>query len=322
MSGTARLRTDHWEDVPASWHVSLVDTKGTDSSADNDTVRVGPDRAYTFELEAPSDAQTKRLRSGERAQEPKRPDAPVRVRSLTEAASGPTAKASSPNAERTSDRFALRIDIDRPLPVARTKAVAEKRGVTLRWTTTSAAPDAEFHIGHKRLPGKTKKTSALPREWDEIASLSGKEASTGGVNYRYRTDELRYGMHAFRLRVIDSEGTTTVSEPVSTPVRLKKAFSIAPPYPNPASQAATLPTTVQNRQRVPARTTVEPTISTRGLSSGAYFLRVRGESFVETRRPTVTRYRPERNPICRRRDSARPIIRTRFRFRARAGFSW
>lgn len=90
--------------------------------------------------------------------------------------------------------------------------------------------------------------------WSELGSVAAAdsvEADTSrGAAYRFRAEDLSVGIHQFRLRV-EAEGAKRLftSRAVSAEIRLTEA----------------------------------------GLSSGTYFVRVRGEAFAETRRLTVVR---------------------------------
>jgi hypothetical protein len=139
--------------------------------------------------------------------------------------------------------------------------------------------------------------------------VEGGRTTTEAQSYRYATDPLGYGRHVFRLKQVDTDGTETATDPVTVQVRLRDAYAVEAPYPNPARQTATLPVTVRDRQEVTVRVfdvlgrrvqtvtdqriqgqnTRRISLPVQQLSSGTYFVRVEGEDFTVTRRLMVVR---------------------------------
>jgi hypothetical protein len=100
------------------------------------------------------------------------------------------------------------------------------------------------------------------------------------------------------------------SRPVSAEIRLKEAYEVTT-YPNPVRTQTTVEVAVKERQPVsvsvydvlgrkvttlhdgplPAQNARQLTLdaSEAGLSSGTYFVRVRGKAFADTHRLTVVR---------------------------------
>lgn len=112
-----------------------------------------------------------------------------------------------------------------------------------------------------------------------------------------------------KLTQVDTDGTETTTETVDVQIRLTEAHAVETPYPNPVRQQATLPVTVRERQPVtvklydmlgrqvrtvhdhplPGQKTKHIALPVADLSSGTYFVRVRGKTFTTTRRMTVVR---------------------------------
>lgn len=181
-----------------------------------------------------------------------------------------------------------------------------ERAAQLRWATTRALGERGFVVQHR-----ADSTAA----WTEIGRVATSDSvatdTSRGATYRFQAENLSVGTHQFRLRV-QTEGAKNAisSRTVSAQVRLNEAYEVTT-YPNPVQSQATIELAVRERQNVTVAvydvlgrrvTTLHdgplPVQETRrfrlnasesGLSSGAYFVRVRGEGFAETKRLSVVR---------------------------------
>jgi len=187
-----------------------------------------------------------------------------------------------------------------PLPVEFVGFRAERSGssVQLIWDVASETNNAGFEVQLRRpdAPG-----------WTRLTFVQGAGTTTKPTSYRYETDELKYGTHAFRIRQVDQSGSSLLSDSVKVEIPLNRSYDISSTYPNPAVSSTSLDVAVGKRQNVkvelydvlgrrletvfdqlmtPNRTEVVR-VKTDGLASGSYFLRIRGESFATTRRLTV-----------------------------------
>lgn len=189
-----------------------------------------------------------------------------------------------------------------PVELAEFTASLAGRGAQLQWQTFFETNNAGFAIEHRR-------KATGPSEWTKVGFVEGAGTTTQPQSYRFTVEELNYGTHTFRLRQVDTDGTTSVHAPETVKLRLNDRFEVSALYPNPAQKGATLDVTVQERQPVAVevydvqgrriRTVHQRTLAgqqtrrirvpTEGLSSSLYFLRVKGRDFVETRRLTVVR---------------------------------
>jgi hypothetical protein len=111
------------------------------------------------------------------------------------------------------------------------------------------------------------------------------------------------------LSQVDSDGTVTRLETVDVEVSLQTPFDVSKPYPNPFRGRATMDVTVREAQEVTvdvynvlgqrvrtlyrgqieANDTKQLQLNGRRLSSGLYFVRVRGEDFSVHRRAMLVR---------------------------------
>jgi len=185
---------------------------------------------------------------------------------------------------------------------------ARKQGAetaVLRWKALGKTPPS-FVVQHRR---------DSTTEWSRLGTVSASDSvatdTSRGSTYRFRAEDLSAGTHQFRLRGTATETTRPfTSRKVSAEIRLRETYDMTT-YPNPVRNRATVELAVRRTQNVTVAvydvlgrhvTTLHegslPAQETRrfrlyatqaGLSSGTYFVRVRGEAFVSTRRLTVVR---------------------------------
>jgi hypothetical protein len=186
-----------------------------------------------------------------------------------------------------------------PVELARFTAEADAATARLTWTTASETNNAGFEVQHRR----------GTQDWAQIGFVDGAGTTTEATTYRFETGVLEPGAHAFRLRQIDADGTASLSQEKTLQVVTAQSVVLRGPNPLRAGQSTRLRVTAQTRQSVEAalfnvlgqqvrvlhRGSVAPgrpldaRLSTDGLASGLYFVRVSGESFQSTRQFTVVR---------------------------------
>jgi hypothetical protein len=210
---------------------------------------------------------------------------------------------------RAISRFRLRVDPSSPLPVELAQWDAQTNGndVVLSWTTASETNNAGFVVQHQRVAGAD--TTLDPDKWTDVTFVAGGGTRTVPTSYRYTTSGLQVGTHAFRLRQVDTDGSTTPTRSVQVAVNLAEAYQVSAPHPNPARSAATLKVAVRDNQevsvevydvlgrrvarvfddRIEAQQVQRIRIPTDRWASGAYFVRVEGADFREMRRLTIVR---------------------------------
>ena len=204
---------------------------------------------------------------------------------------------------------------DAPLPVELAGLDATQSGgqaVTLTWTTATEQGNAGFRVQHRRVEAGEEAKGSGETSWQKVGYVESKTeggTSTGALSYRFTAEDLSVGSHQFRLKQVDTDGTTHVHEPVSIEVDMQRAARLSAPAPNPVRRTARLQFAVREAQPVTIavynvlgqkveklydaraaaqeRTTV--TLSARGLASGVYFVRMQAPSATKTRRVTVAR---------------------------------
>lgn len=307
--GTVQVQANEWIGVPSSWNVVLVDQKSGETTA----LTSASANAHTFKTT--DSAKNKDGASGSSKQEApalKGPsDGPVPIQALAEV---PTPEDSSgAKAEGSSARFLLRIE--RPSTDGTTIALqgglsasVSDRSVTLQWELKSESRPSSFVVQHQRLSLEDTTEAPSPGDWRRRTSLKASASKSSG-EYSTRLKDLDYGRHLFRLRMADGKSSPQYTDPAEAQVRLGTAHEVGKTYPNPVpqNQRARLKLAVRDEQSVrvqvydilgrhvrtahrgpvPAQTEEVIEIATDRLSSGAYFLRIKGDNFLETRRMTV-----------------------------------
>ena len=190
-----------------------------------------------------------------------------------------------------------------PLPVELSSFVGRQLGngaVRLHWRTQSETNNAGFAIEQRR-DGES---------FREIGFVPGAGTTNDPQDYRYRVDDVRPGTHTFRLRQVDHDGSAAYSETAQIQVSVKNTVWMRGPSPNPVRNRARLEVAVEAPQQVvvetfdllgrrvhhvaqtlPAhqRVSLHLDVEQLQLSSGLYFVHVRGETFTATRRMAVLR---------------------------------
>jgi len=190
------------------------------------------------------------------------------------------------------------------LPVELTSfdATVDGMATILQWETASETNNAGFEIQHQG-------PQAAADEWTRVGFVEGRGTTSEVQRYSHRLQELSPGTHRFRLKQVDLDGTVTYSSSVEAVVELQGTYDLVAPYPNPFRQRATFALTVAEAQRVNVAAynqlgqhvatlhsgTLEPNTSHtfrldgERLSSGVYFIQIRGEQFSATKRAILVR---------------------------------
>lgn len=191
------------------------------------------------------------------------------------------------------------------LPVELTgfTASAAGSGVQLRWKTASETNNAGFEIQHE--VGDS--TSAAV--WEVLGFVEGAGTTGESQTYRFRASELDPGTHRFRLKQVDLDGSSHLSDVVTVDLQMEAALRLTPPSPNPVRQTATFRFGARQAELAavavydllgrkvmslyegnpPAGQTKTMRLNARRLSSGVYFLRLTAGNRSETRKLIVVK---------------------------------
>ena len=191
---------------------------------------------------------------------------------------------------------------DNPLPVemAAFSASATESGVLLEWRTASETDNAGFEVQHQG-PGAP--------AFDGVGFVEGAGTTTAPQSYQYRLSDLEPGTHRFRLQQRDTDGTTSLTDPVVVSIEAERALTLRADGPNPVRQETQLAFTVkqsghaevglynvlgQQVRQLHSRTATPGEryavdVGTTGLPTGKYFARLTGPSGTRTQQIVVVR---------------------------------
>jgi uncharacterized lipoprotein YddW (UPF0748 family) len=192
-----------------------------------------------------------------------------------------------------------------PLPVELASFDATQTrpdAVRLTWTTASETNNAGFRVQHRNGDGG----------WATLGYVESKAAggtTSDATTYQFTTEDLATGTHRFRLKQVDFDGTSTLSNTITVDVQMRQALRLSAPAPNPVTDVATVSFAVKKTtdatvtlydvlgQKVRTlydgqATGGEPhtlRIRANDLASGVYLLRLRGGNEIRTERLTIVR---------------------------------
>jgi len=187
-----------------------------------------------------------------------------------------------------------------PVEMAGFSATLEDRDAVLQWRTLSEKNNSGFAVQHKRPEGSS---------FRKVGFRDGQGTTTEETSYRYRVSDLSAGTHTFRLKQVDLDGSSTLTDAVTVEVDLDKAFRLSKVRPNPLSGPGTISLQVRETQKVTVelfdvlgrqvRTLHDGSLSAgsrhqmridgEALSNGTYLLRVEGETFSNTQKISVVK---------------------------------
>ncbi|PQJ34073.1 hypothetical protein BSZ35_05125 [Salinibacter sp. 10B] len=211
-----------------------------------------------------------------------------------------------------------------PVELARFDATTSKTdGVTLQWQTISETDNAGFDVqrrvasahGGRRIGSSVKpsRRDGLTEDqtWQTVGSVDGAGTTTEAQSYHFEDADVPYAADSltYRLKQVDTNGTTSYSDPLTVSRPSVQRVQLLGTSPNPARTQAMVRFAipkgsskhvalhlydVMGRQVRTVQTTAEPgrhtlQFTTDHLSSGVYFLRLQAGSTVRTQRLTVVR---------------------------------
>jgi hypothetical protein len=185
-----------------------------------------------------------------------------------------------------------------PVEIVSFDALRNGEHAVLRWTTASETDNSGYRVQH----------AVGNRSFTKAGWVDGAGTTTEEQTYSYSVENLSAGTHSFRLKQVDLDGTTHVSEMTTLKVEPDGAVSVQA-TPHPVRHASQIRVTTEesgpvsvalydvlgrrvetlHEGHVTAYQTEQFTVNASALATGTYFLRVRGESFAETERITVSR---------------------------------
>lgn len=190
------------------------------------------------------------------------------------------------------------------LPVSLTSfdVRVEDGGIALLWSTASEQDNYGFDVEHKE--GNDPNTP-----FTKIGFVNGNGTSIEHHEYNYWTKDLLPGLHTFRLKQLDRNGSVNTTPELEIVLPVEGAFANTSLYPNPFGQQTRFKITVAKEQRVRVslvnllgqriRVMADGVIKANeintfevagsGLPAGTYYVSIEGEFFHETLKGVVVR---------------------------------
>lgn len=183
-----------------------------------------------------------------------------------------------------------------PVELTQFSAVADAGGVRLHWETATETDNAGFEIQHITTGAFT-----------EIGFVEGQGTTLLPQTYTYHVADLAPGVHRFRLKQVDFDGTAAFSGVVEAFMEVPGDYALSDAYPNPFTDAATFTLAVARTQHVQVEVfdmqgrrvallhdgplqadTAHPFVLAAGtLPSGTYLYRATGEHFTSPSRQVM-----------------------------------
>jgi hypothetical protein len=188
-----------------------------------------------------------------------------------------------------------------PVEIAAFTATATESGALLQWRTASETGNAGFEVQH-RAPDAT--------GFEGVGFVEGAGTTTAPQSYQYRLSDLEPGTHRFRLQQRDTDGSTSLTDPVvRVSIEAERALTLRTDGPNPVRQETQLAFTVkqsghaevalynvlgQQVRQLRSRTATPGEryavdVDATGLPTGKYFARLSGPSGTRTQQVVVVR---------------------------------
>jgi hypothetical protein len=189
-----------------------------------------------------------------------------------------------------------------PLPVELASFEAARSGqkVLLAWQTASETNNAGFAVEHR-----PPEASA----YVDRGFVEGQGTTSAPQSYRFTVSDVGAGTHSFRLRQVDTDGTTTRTDPVTVTVRADRVLALETVGPNPVrtstrvafTTAASGPVDVSlfnvlgqrvqmlYDQEAEAGQRYAVEVSPDGLASGTYFVRLSAPQGTRTETLTLVK---------------------------------
>jgi hypothetical protein len=180
-----------------------------------------------------------------------------------------------------------------PVELTSFTASVDENIVTLNWITATELNNSGFDVLRQ----------AENEQWAKIAFVEGYGTTTETRNYSFVDNNLAAGQYSYRLKQIDFDGTSELSEVVNVEVINPAQYALSQNYPNPFNPSTTiyyaLPeaayvelivydvlgnevSTVVNEEKPAGINEVEWNAS--NVPSGVYFYQLKSGQFVETKK--------------------------------------
>ncbi len=195
----------------------------------------------------------------------------------------------------------LEVCVDPLLPVelAEFYGMSTKNGIDLHWSTISELNNSGFEVQIQD-----------GSDWRALAFVQGEGTSSETQNYSFSVRDLDYGTHGFRLKQIDFDGVSSLSEELEVAYELVEGFDLNAFYPNPFNPSGSFTILLAESQEVSVdvyntmgrlvrslyhgeierqqRKRIEFNASS-GVPSGNYLIKITGEYFHATQKVSLVK---------------------------------
>jgi hypothetical protein len=115
--------------------------------------------------------------------------------------------------------------VDSPLPVELSFFTSNTNGrnIQLNWETKTEKNSDKFVIERK----------TIGTSWEAMGSVKAAVLSNSPKNYSYSDTKLQSGKYQYRLKMIDNDGSFSLSSVEAAEVAIPKDFAVSQNYPNP-----------------------------------------------------------------------------------------
>jgi len=124
------------------------------------------------------------------------------------------------------------VSLDVIIPVELTSFTANTNGnnVKLNWTTATEINNQGFEVQRKM----------QNEEFASVGFVEGYGTTTETQNYSFTDENLLPGVHSYRLKQVDFDGTSELSDVVEVEVSTPLYYSLSQNYPNPFNPSTTI----------------------------------------------------------------------------------
>ncbi len=187
------------------------------------------------------------------------------------------------------------VSLDVVVPVELTSFTANTNGddVTLNWTTATEINNHGFEIQRKMQNG----------EFGSVGFVEGNGTTTETQNYSFIDENLLPGNYSYRLKQVDFDGTSELSDVIETEVSTPLDYSLSQNYPNPFNPTTTISYSIPNDGHVTLKVydvlgnevaslvdeqkqtgKFDVQFNASSLSSGVYYYQLKAGEFTSTKK--------------------------------------
>ncbi len=125
-----------------------------------------------------------------------------------------------------------------PLPVELTSftGASNENGIVLYWTTATEINNYGFDVERKGIADGRSAAS----DWTKVGFVAGNGSSNTAHQYSYSDAHVSSGTYAYRLKLIDRDGTSKYSTETEATIFIPKVFGLNQNYPNPFNPTTTI----------------------------------------------------------------------------------